>query len=103
MRAGKHVLIDKPMATSVAEANAIVDAARQAGMCVVAGPSHGFDGAVARGRDLIASGALGKVKMVTALNFTDFVYRPRRPEELDPARGGGVGNPAGAHGARRAH
>ena len=28
--------------------------------------------------------------MVTALNYTDYLYRPRRPEELDPALGGGV-------------
>ena len=28
--------------------------------------------------------------MVTALNYTDFMYRPRRPEELDEERGGGV-------------
>ena len=28
--------------------------------------------------------------MITSLNFTDFLYRPRRPEELDTARGGGA-------------
>jgi phthalate 4,5-cis-dihydrodiol dehydrogenase len=28
--------------------------------------------------------------MVNAFNFTDFLYRPRRPEELDTQRGGGV-------------
>jgi phthalate 4,5-cis-dihydrodiol dehydrogenase len=28
--------------------------------------------------------------MITAFNFTDFLYRPRRPEELDTARGGGA-------------
>jgi phthalate 4,5-cis-dihydrodiol dehydrogenase len=28
--------------------------------------------------------------MITAANFTDFLYRPRRPEELDTAAGGGV-------------
>lgn len=28
--------------------------------------------------------------MITALNFTDYLYRPRRPEELSTARGGGV-------------
>src|SRR5690606_22843783 len=30
------------------------------------------------------------LRMITSLNFTDFLYRPRRPEELDTARGGGV-------------
>jgi phthalate 4,5-cis-dihydrodiol dehydrogenase len=28
--------------------------------------------------------------MITALNFTDFLYRPRRPEELDTGQGGGA-------------
>jgi phthalate 4,5-cis-dihydrodiol dehydrogenase len=28
--------------------------------------------------------------MITALNYTDYLYRPRRPEELDTARGGGA-------------
>jgi len=28
--------------------------------------------------------------MINALNYTDFLYRPRRPEELVTAEGGGV-------------
>src|ERR1700738_2155734 len=28
--------------------------------------------------------------MITALNYTDYLYRPRRPEELDTAQGGGA-------------
>ncbi len=35
--------------------------------------------------------------MISALNFTDFLYRPRRPEELDTARGGGVVFSQAAH------
>jgi phthalate 4,5-cis-dihydrodiol dehydrogenase len=35
--------------------------------------------------------------MITALNFTDFMYRPRRPEELITAQGGGVLFSQGAH------
>lgn len=38
---------------------------------------------------MIASGAYGAVRMINALNFTDFLYRPRRPEELDTSQGGG--------------
>ena len=34
---------------------------------------------------------------MTALNFTDFMYRPRRPDELDTARGGGVVFSQAAH------
>src|SRR5262249_51984094 len=40
---------------------------------------------------------LGRVRMITALNFTDFLYRPRRAEELDTQRGGGVVFSQAAH------
>ena len=28
--------------------------------------------------------------MINAINYTDYLYRPRRPEELDTALGGGA-------------
>ena len=89
-RAGKHVLVEKPMATEVAECAEMISAARAAGTSLVVGPSHGYDAPVARAAELIAAGRYGAVRMVTALNYTDYLYRPRRPEELDPALGGGV-------------
>src|SRR5262245_55021694 len=89
-RAGKHALVEKPMALDVADCAAMIAAARAAGTALVVGPSHGFDAPVARAAELIATGRFGPVRMVTALDYTDFLYRPRRPEELDPALGGGV-------------
>ncbi len=94
---GKHALVEKPMAISLAECQAMIDAAASAGTTLVVGHSHGFDLPFARTRELIASGTYGGVRMITALNFTDFLYRPRRPEELDTAKGGGVVFSQGAH------
>jgi phthalate 4,5-cis-dihydrodiol dehydrogenase len=48
-------------------------------------------------RRLIRSGEYGRVRMITALNFTDYLYRPRRPEELDTLRGGGAVYNQAAH------
>ena len=59
-------------------------------MHLVVGHSHSFDAPILRTRDLIASGDFGAVRMIHALNYTDFLYRPRRPEELDTAQGGGA-------------
>ena len=59
-------------------------------MHLVVGHSHSFDAPILRTRELIASGAFGAVRMINALNYTDFLYRPRRPEELDTAQGGGA-------------
>ncbi len=95
--AGKHVLVEKPMAVDLQDARDMVDAARAGGVALVVGPSHSFDAPVLRARSLIESGGFGAVRMITALNFTDFLYRPRRPEELDTTRGGGVVFSQAAH------
>jgi phthalate 4,5-cis-dihydrodiol dehydrogenase len=89
-QAGKHLLIEKPMALTVEDCTAIVDAVRRAGVHVVVGHSHSFDAPVRHLRRLIESGAFGKVRMIHALNYTDYLRRPRRPEELDTSKGGGA-------------
>jgi phthalate 4,5-cis-dihydrodiol dehydrogenase len=94
---GKHVLVEKPMAISLAECTRMVDAARRAGVALIVGHSHGFDRPILRARELIASGAFGRVRMINAQYYTDFLYRPRRSEELDTALGGGVVFSQGAH------
>jgi phthalate 4,5-cis-dihydrodiol dehydrogenase len=94
---GKHVLVEKPMAIALAECEAMVDAARKAGVTLLIGHSHSFDLPFARTRQMIESGAYGGVRMINALNYTDFIYRPRRPEELDTSKGGGVVFSQGAH------
>ncbi|HVG50874.1 MAG TPA: Gfo/Idh/MocA family oxidoreductase, partial [Xanthobacteraceae bacterium] len=85
---GKHLLIEKPMALTLADCTAIIDAARTAGVALVAGHSHSFDAPIARARALIDSGRYGALRMIHTLNYTDWLYRPRRPEELSD--GGGV-------------
>lgn len=75
----------------------MIDAAKQANVKLLVGHSHSFDLPYLRARAMIHSGAYGRVRMINALNFTDFLYRPRRPEELDTARGGGVVFSQAAH------
>jgi phthalate 4,5-cis-dihydrodiol dehydrogenase len=95
--AGKHVLVEKPLAVTLRECRAMIDAAEAAGVYLIVGHSHSFDAPYRRARDLISSGEIGKLGMITALNFTDFMYRPRRPEELVTEAGGGVIFSQGAH------
>ena len=94
---GKHLLIEKPLAITLDECKRITDATTRAGVQLVVGHSHSFDAPIARTRALIASGKYGAVRMISALNYTDFIYRPRRPEELDTAQGGGVAFSQAAH------
>src|SRR6185437_15846639 len=95
--AGKHMLIEKPMAVTLDECAAIVAAAKAARVHVSIGHSHSFDTPILETKRLIDGGAYGRLRLVTAFNFTDFMYRPRRPEELDTAQGGGVIFNQGAH------
>jgi len=89
-RAGKHILVDKPLAVSVADGQAMVAEAKAAGVHLLVGPSHSFDPPVALARAIIESGEFGKLRFIQAFNYTDFLYRPRRPEELRTEEGGGV-------------
>jgi phthalate 4,5-cis-dihydrodiol dehydrogenase len=96
-RRGKQVLVEKPMALTLADCATMIEAARRANVHLIVGHSHSFDAPILRTRALIADGAFGAVRMIHALNYTDFLYRPRRPEELDTAQGGGAVFNQGAH------
>ena len=87
---GKHVLLEKPMALTLAECDQMIGNCRAADVQLVVGHCHSFDSPYLLARDLIGSGAHGQVRMIHALNYTDFLYRPRRPEELQTASGGGA-------------
>ena len=41
-------------------------------------------------REIIARGELGKLGLIHSFNYTNYLYRPRRPEELDTSLGGGI-------------
>ena len=96
-RHGKHVLVEKPMGLTLDECIRMNEAAERANIHLLVGHSHSFDAPFLRAREIIASGDVGAVRMITALNFTDFLYRPRRPEELITREGGGVVYSQGAH------
>ncbi len=89
-RHGKHVLLEKPMALDLADCDAIVGAAEAAGVQLMVGHTHAYDPAIRAMRRIIAGGHLGRLRLLATFNYTDFLYRPRRPEELDTARGGGI-------------
>ena len=89
-RHGKHVILEKPMALTLGDCDTIVAAVEQSGIRLVVGHTHAFDPAVRAMRRIVQSGELGPLGLIAAWNYTNFLYRPRRPEELDTARGGGI-------------
>jgi phthalate 4,5-cis-dihydrodiol dehydrogenase len=87
---GKHVILEKPMALTLEDCDAIITAAERAKIHLIVGHTHAFDPAVRLMREMIARGELGRLGMILSFNYTNFLYRPRRPEELDTAQGGGI-------------
>jgi phthalate 4,5-cis-dihydrodiol dehydrogenase len=88
--AGKHILVEKPMALSLEECDAMIQAAASAGVVLMVGHTNGYDAPVLAMRDLTLSQRFGRLRMLNAMHFSDFIYRPRRPEELDTDLGGGI-------------
>lgn len=88
---GKHVILEKPMALTLEDCDAMIDAAdRRALRLLVGRGSHGFDAPVLKIREIVLSGELGRLGMINSWHYGDFLYRPRMPEELDTGLGGGV-------------
>ena len=85
------------MAIRVEQAQAMIVAAEKAGVVLQVGHSHSYDLPIARMREIVASGSLGRARMIHTWNFTDWMARPRRAAELDVAQGGGVTYRQGAH------
>ncbi len=61
LEAGKHVLCEKPMATTVAEAEAMIAAAERTGKTLMIAHMWRYDRETRWLRDLVVSGALGRV------------------------------------------
>ena len=64
IRAGKHVLVEKPGAISTEQADELIDAARAAGVRVRVGFNHRFHPALLQARSLYESGALGPLMFI---------------------------------------
>ena len=61
LRAGKHVIVEKPMATSVAECDEMIDASRASGAFLMVAHCWRFRDEVRAMRERVASGELGEV------------------------------------------
>ena len=88
-RAGKHVLVEKPMAQNPAEAAQMVDACRTAGVRLSVVSQHRFRDTPATAKRLIAGGAIGDVRMIrlTGAEVGWWDLKARGDEwKLDPAQ-----------------
>ena len=87
---GKHVVVEKPMALNIREAEEMVEACDRNGVKLVAGHTQSFMPHIRLMRQVVASGEMGALGAVNAIAYTDWVIRPRTADELDPDQGGGL-------------
>ena len=94
LRAGKHVLLEKPLATSLAEARDLVATAAACGRTLMVSQNYRFRRPARTVQGLVAAGAIGELLAVkvacrrdTRTTFPpgDFRYRMRHPYVLDMA------------------
>jgi predicted dehydrogenase len=82
LEAGKHVLCEKPLANTLAEAEAMAEAARKArerGVRSMVAFNYRRVPALAHARELVASGALGEIRHVRSVYLQDWLSDPASP------------------------
>jgi phthalate 4,5-cis-dihydrodiol dehydrogenase len=84
---GKHVIVEKPMALSIDECDAMNEAAEKHRVKLLCGHTHSFDPPIRKIREIVKSGELGKLCMIHSWNYNEFMYRPRMRHELATSRG----------------
>ncbi|SCF13280.1 Predicted dehydrogenase [Micromonospora haikouensis] len=89
LAAGKHVLVEKPLAMSVAEAERIARAAERADRQVMEAFMYRFHPQQRRAAELLASGIIGQLRVVRA-SFAFEIPSGSGNIRLDPALGGGA-------------
>lgn len=97
LNAGRHVIVEKPVTATLGEAKELMARAAAFDRVVIVGHSESFEPYVQAVRDVIASGEIGTPTMVIAEKFTNWMRRPRLPEEWDGASGGGLIRRQGVH------
>ena len=87
-RAGKHVLCEKPLAMTAAEAQEIVDACRASGVLLMEAFMYRLHPSWVAARELLASGRIGRQRSVDSW-FSYFNDDPANIRNI-PAAGGGA-------------
>lgn len=92
--AGKHVLVEKPMATSVAEADAMMAAAAAHGTLLTVFQNRRLDPDFLRVQDILASDVLGPAHLI---RMGRYGFQRRNDWQTLTRLGGGLLNNWGAH------
>ena len=94
---GKHVVSEKPMALSVEQCEQMVEAAERNNVHLLCGHTYSLNPSIQAMRRIVKSGELGRLTAVANWLYSDWLLKPRMPEEVDVNLGGGVVYRHGPH------
>lgn len=89
LRAGKHVLVEKPLAINLTEANRMIEEAERAGRVLFSGMTHRFYPEMIAARAAVANGEIGDVVAITDCIYEHFGFLDSPRWYLDRAMAGG--------------
>lgn len=98
MRAGKHVISDKPLCTSLPELDEIESLAKRTGLAVSCMFTMRFEKKINSVKSLIDSGALGEINNIYIGGQHPLLYGRRPGWYFEKSKHGGVINDLGIHG-----
>ncbi|MCA9904388.1 MAG: Gfo/Idh/MocA family oxidoreductase [Anaerolineae bacterium] len=96
-RAGKHILLEKPMAPTLAECDQIIAACAEQGVTLMVGHVNHFVLAYERAKQILEAGELGEVVMGVSTMSKFWYESNRRWWHLQTDTGGGMLLTAGIH------
>lgn len=94
---GKHILLEKPMATSVEDCDRIIESAKTAGVTLMIGHAMQFMRSSVLAKEIIDSGELGEIIYGTGTVAKKWLAPNRRDWHRDDPTGGGMLMTAGIH------
>jgi predicted dehydrogenase len=83
----KHVIVEKPMALTLDDAERMNETAEKHGVKLLCGHTHSFDAPVRKTRAIVRSGELGKLCMINTWNYNEFMYRRFTDQDLAATHG----------------
>lgn len=98
LKAGKHVIADKPLCTSLKEAKEIRRLAKEKGRAVYLMLDLRFDGAFFTAKKIIESGAIGKITAISFQGQHPLLYNERARWYFEEGKHGGTINDIAIHG-----
>ncbi len=79
VKAGKHVICEKPLGMNYGEAKELIDAAKAAGVTTGVNFTYRGHPAARYAKDLISTGQLGRIYHVTAFYMQGWLINPKAP------------------------